>query len=147
MEFYTINSDVLQEAGPKSGQFATEFQCLITECDGRVCGKKRTVYHKRCRSVSTTNLITHVRERAAVCTVHKAALAKIEAGSTNFIDVDGETVRVYTFGESFECAPHTPPISASCTALRLVSSRHTPHPLRTIPTACVCARCAATTST
>ena len=126
MEFYTINSDVLQEAGPKSGQFATEFQCLITECDGRVCGKKRTVYHKRCRSVSTTNLITHVRERAAVCTVHKAALAKIEAGSANFIDVDGETVRMYTFGESFECA--LPPHWAAHPARSLARRAHPSHP-------------------
>ena len=55
-----------------------------------------------------------MREQAAVCTVHKAALAKIEAASTNFIEIDGETVAVYNFNEIFKsaflgagaCAPH-----------------------------------------
>ena len=67
-----------------------------------------------------------VRERAAVCTVHKAALAKIEAGSANFIDVDGETVRMYTFGESFECA--LPPHWAAHPARSLARRAHPSHP-------------------
>ena len=103
MEFYTVTSDMLQEAGPKSGQFAAKFECIIVEADGRQCCKERTIYHRRMRACSTTNLILHIRERAAVCPIHKAALAKIEAGSTNFIELDGETVAVYNFNQAFKC--------------------------------------------
>ena len=55
------------------------------------------------RACSTSNLTLHIRERAAVCPIHKAALAKIEAGSTNFIELDGETVAIYNFNEAFKC--------------------------------------------
>ena len=118
MEYFGIKSDLLQEAGPKSGMFAAKFECLVVEADGRQCCKERTIYHKKCRAVSTTNLINHIRERAAVCAIHKAALAKIEASSTNFIEIDGETVSVYNFNESFKCASP------------LLSNSHTPRTAR-----------------
>jgi len=98
---FSILSDILTDAGPKTGQFAAKFQCQIVEADGRTCGKTRVIYHKRGRAVSTTNLINHVRERAAVCCVHKEALTKIEAASTNFIEIDGETVPLHSFREAF----------------------------------------------
>jgi len=47
-------------------------------------------------------MTNHVRERAAVCCVHKAALTKIEAASTNFIEIDGETVALHSFREAFK---------------------------------------------
>ena len=59
MQFFAINSDRGPvEAGPKSGQFAAEFECLIEGSDNCPCGKKRVIYHKAKRSVSTSNLIT-----------------------------------------------------------------------------------------
>lgn len=101
MGCFSVVSDLLQDSGPKTGQFAAKFQCELVEADGRTCGKSRVIYHKRGRAVSTTNLINHIRERAAVCAVHRAALAKIEAASTNFIEIDGETVAVHTFRDAF----------------------------------------------
>ena len=32
-DYFAIISDILQEAGPKSGQFAAMFECIIEECD------------------------------------------------------------------------------------------------------------------
>ena len=138
MQYFTINSDVLQEAGPKSGQFAAEFQCMIVECDGRSCGKTRKIFHKRCRAVSTTNLIHHIRERAAVCNMHKEALTKIEAASTNFIEIEGDMVSVYNFREAFKYALRTaatrarpPPVAFTAPTLHVLM-------LTPVPTCCVC---------
>ena len=42
--YYALVSDILQEAGPKSGQYAATFECVVNECDGRVCCNLRKVY-------------------------------------------------------------------------------------------------------
>jgi hypothetical protein len=98
---FAINSDILKEMGPMSGQFAAEFECILESCDGMACGAVRSIFHKRGRVVSTTNLIKHVRERAKTCPAHKEALAAIEDSSKNYIELDGECISVYNFSESF----------------------------------------------
>ena len=65
------------------------------------CGAVRSIFHKRGRAVSTTNLIKHVREKAKTCPAHKEALAAIEDSSKNYIELDGECISVYNFSESF----------------------------------------------
>lgn len=100
-KYFSICSDTLQEMGPKAGQFAAAFECMIPGHDGTACGTKRRIYHKRGKGVSTSNLITHVREKAAVCPVHAEALKGIEAASKNYVDIDGESVAIYNFSEAF----------------------------------------------
>ena len=116
---YTVNSDTLVEMGPKSGQYSAEFECIITECDGRACGAKRSFFHKKGKGVSTSNLIAHLRERAEACEVHKAALKVVEASDKNCVEVDGEMVKIHNFSEAFECArpcvsPPPRPRRSSC---------------------------------
>jgi hypothetical protein len=91
-KYYTINSDILQEMGPKSGLFCGEFECIVRGPDGSLCGCKRRIFHKRDKGVSSSNLIAHMRERALVCSVHAEAVKVIDAASKNVVDVDGESV-------------------------------------------------------
>ena len=101
MTCFTINSDQLVEMGKKSGFFLAEFECLIHGSDGRPCGVTRGVYHRRCRAVSTTNLINHIRDAAKTCPMHKAELLKIESASSNFVTIDGDSVAIMNFSEAF----------------------------------------------
>ena len=111
--YFTINSDVMQDCGPKSGQFAAEFECVIKGINGAPCCRKRTLYHKRGRAVSTSNLILHCREKSSMCANHAEALKEIELASKNFVDLDGESVAVFNFSESFPYAPnHLKPFAA-----------------------------------
>jgi len=102
-KFMTVNSDKLVEAGPKSGQFCAEFQCCVKDEAGSECGRKRTVFHRRNRGVATSNLIEHMKAKAPTCTFHEAALKEIQAASKNYIELDGETMPVWSFSEAF---PH-----------------------------------------
>jgi hypothetical protein len=104
MGFFSITADTLVEMGPKSGSYKAAFECIIEAEDGRTCGVRREIYHKRDRAVSTSNLIAHLRTCAPNCPAHKAALMKIEASSKNCIECDGETVMVHNFSEAFSCA-------------------------------------------
>ena len=90
--------------GPKAGSFNAEFECLIVGSDGLACACKRSLVHKRDRACATSNLITHLREKALVCEVHKAALQKVDAGSKNVVCIDGESVLIHNFGEAFSYA-------------------------------------------
>ena len=99
---FAINSDILQEMGPKSGQYCAEFECIIHSADG-VCGTRRRIFHKRDKGVSTSNLIEHIRSRALTCPDHAEALKAIDAASRNFVDIGGESIAVFNFSEAF---PH-----------------------------------------
>ena len=101
MKFYTINKDVLIMHGPQSGMYKAQFECIVEGCDGRACGTVKEISHKDKRAISTTNLITHLRQLAPRCTKHKEALAEVEAASKNCIELNGETVVVMSFGEAF----------------------------------------------
>ena len=103
-EFWTLKSDTLISMGPKSGSFSAGFQCLLVGSDGLACECKRSLVHKRDRACATSNLITHLREKAAVCEVHKAALQKVDAGNKNMVCVEGENVLIHNFAEAFSCA-------------------------------------------
>ena len=86
MQYWAINSDTLVDAGPKTGQFKAEFQCVVKHKDGSVCGVKRTIYHLRGRGISNTNLKKHLKEEAAKGDeAHTAALATVEESSKNMV--------------------------------------------------------------
>lgn len=53
MGFFSITADTLVEMGPKSGSYKAAFECIIEAEDGRTCGVRREIYHKRDRAVST----------------------------------------------------------------------------------------------
>ena len=101
MKFYTINKDVLIMQGPQSGMYKAQFECIVEGCDGRACGTVKEISHKDKRAISTTNLITHLRQLAPKCTKHKEALAEVEAHSKNCIELNGETVVIMSFSEAF----------------------------------------------
>ena len=102
-KYWTILSDTLCEAGPKSGQFKAEFQCLIERADGGVCGKKRCLYHGRGKAVQTTNLIDHICKECDDEPGHQAAALAIRAKSKNYVDIaGGEVAQKYTFAENFQ---------------------------------------------
>ncbi|KAK3260261.1 hypothetical protein CYMTET_30770 [Cymbomonas tetramitiformis] len=89
--------------GPKAGHYAAEFECTIVHNnDGRTCGTKRKLYHKAGKAVSTSNLVTHIREKASKCDSHKSALSNIDKNNSKYAEVDGEQFKVYNFSESFE---------------------------------------------
>ncbi|KAK3241308.1 hypothetical protein CYMTET_48913 [Cymbomonas tetramitiformis] len=100
-KYFTVLSDDLCEMGPKSGQFSAQFVCTIPTSDGTPCGTKRTLFHKDGKAVSTSNLVTHVRERAEKCERHKEALLDINSNSSKYVEIDGEQVKIYNFAESF----------------------------------------------
>ena len=84
--------------GPKASQYLAEFECIIILADGTPCGCKRKIYHKKGKAVQTSNLIEHLRARAARCPLHKKAL---EGESKNYVVVDGEQVKIQSFSEAF----------------------------------------------
>ena len=117
MGFFSITADTLVEMGPKSGSYKAAFECIIEAEDGRTCGVRREIYHKRDRAVSTSNLIAHLRTCAPNCPAHKAALMKIEASSKNCIECDGETVMWCTTSPRPSRAPRPSPtygLSSAC---------------------------------
>ena len=102
MGYFTITADKLIEMGPKSGQYKATFECIIKGCDGCNCGAHRDVPHKKGKGVSTSNLITHLRQMAASCPKHKEALAVVDAANASVITLEsGDTVKVFNFSESF----------------------------------------------
>lgn len=99
-KYWAINSDTLVEVGPKSGEYAAEFQCLLDNDDGCACGQKVRLFHKRDRACSTTNLISH--QKNCPQKSHQEAYKKIQECSSNWITLDGgEVVQKYTFPENF----------------------------------------------
>ena len=94
MKFFAINKDVLIMHGPQSGMYKAQFECIIEGCDGRACGTMKEIRHKDRRVISTTNLITHLRQLAPKCVKLFHALAEVEAASKNCIEHNGETVVV-----------------------------------------------------
>jgi hypothetical protein len=97
---WSVNSDKLVEMGPKAGMFCAEFECIIDDGSG-CCGTKRKMYHVRNRAVSTSNLITHMREKAKTCDKHAEAVKMIDAASRNVVEIDGNSVLVFNFSEAF----------------------------------------------
>jgi len=53
--------------------------------------------------VNVPGLFWHCREKSSMCANHAEALKEIELASKNFVDLDGESVAVFNFSESF---PH-----------------------------------------
>ena len=117
--------------GCASGSFRAEFQCLIVGQDGCECSAKRSIIHKRDKACPTSNLITHLREKAADgCEAHKAALKKVEAGDKNIVFVEGEAVLVHNFSEAFTYGP----ANTTPTPLNPLSEvTRPPFPLRQAP--------------
>ena len=101
MKFFAINKDVLIMHGPQSGMYKAQFECIIEGCDGRACGTMKEIRHKDRRVISTTNLITHLRQLAPKCVKLFHALAEVEAASKNCIELNGETVVIMSFSEAF----------------------------------------------
>ena len=130
-EFWSIKSDNLVTMGCASGSFRAEFQCLIVGQDGCECSAKRSIIHKRDKACPTSNLITHLREKAADgCEAHKAALKKVEAGDKNIVFVEGEAVLVHNFSEAFTYGP----ANTTPTPLNPLSEvTRPPFPLRQAP--------------
>ena len=59
--------------------------------------------------VNVPGVFWHCREKSSMCANHAEALKEIELVSKNFVDLNGESVAVFNFSESFVCtlAPQT----------------------------------------
>jgi hypothetical protein len=70
-KYWTLVSDDLIPHDRNSGQYTSTFKCNI-EVAGKVCGAERSFIHCKDKTVSTTNLITHVEVMSKKCASHSA---------------------------------------------------------------------------
>jgi len=99
-KYWTLVSDDLIPHGRNSGQYTATFKCNL-EVAGKVCGAERSLIHCKDKTVSTTNLITHVEVMSKKCASHAAVDSVLKDVSPNYVNVNGEKQKMHTFSESF----------------------------------------------
>ena len=99
--YYTLVSDDLISSGPNSGQYTATFKCNIKDETGKVCGAERKIVHCKGKAVSTSNLIQHIEKTSKRCASHASVDVLLKNASPNYVTVNGERHKMYTFAESF----------------------------------------------
>jgi hypothetical protein len=99
-KYWTLVSDDLIPHGRNSGQYTVTFKSNI-EVTGKVCGTERILIHCKDKTVSTTNLITHVETMSKKCASRAAVDGVLKDVSPNYVNVNGEKQKIHTFEESF----------------------------------------------
>jgi hypothetical protein len=99
--YYTLVSDDLISSGPNSGQYTVTFKCNIKDETGKVCGTERKIVHCKGKAVSTSNLIQDIEKKSKKCVSHASVDVLLKNASPNYVTVNGERQKMYTFVESF----------------------------------------------
>jgi hypothetical protein len=103
--FFALEKDELcGKPGVHHGKRQQVWTCKVHNCDGQLCGAKRTLTcDVPTRAPPNSNLVGHIREEAKKCPYHAAVLEKINESSKNqILQPDGSYATVFSFEESFE---------------------------------------------
>ena len=103
-DLFQEESSTLATAGPQRGKYTIKYRCCVMTPTG-LCGGSATCYKTGdCKSETTSNAWTHLRDKAKTCPAHREALLVLETSNPRTVQTaDGEIVHVMSFAEAF---PH-----------------------------------------
>jgi hypothetical protein len=73
------------------------FKCNIKDESSKVCGTERKIAHCKDKAVS----IQHIEKTSKRCASHASVDVLLKNASPNYVTVNGERHKMYTFTESF----------------------------------------------
>ena len=103
-DFFEELSSTLATGGPTRGKYTIKYRCTVVTATGQCSGHATCYKTGDGKAETTSNAWTHIRDKAATCPAHAAALAQLNVTNRNVVQLeDGEFVKVMNFAEAF---PH-----------------------------------------